>query len=122
MSRILNSIQQVHTMNLDPKWFELIIKGDKRYEVRMFDRKRQKIMLNDIIKFINNKTGEEIRKTVIDIDTFDNFEQLFDFYEFGSIVPGVKDIDEAISIYHSIPGYLDALREFKVVVFELDES
>ena len=39
-----------HEMGLRPKYFDYIKNGTKRIELRLFDEKRQKIRLGDIIE------------------------------------------------------------------------
>ena len=42
-----------HEMGLQPKYFDYIKNGTKRIELRLFDEKRQRIRLGDIIEFTN---------------------------------------------------------------------
>ena len=41
-----------HEMKLQPKYFDYILNGTKRIEIRLNDEKRKKIKLGDKIKFL----------------------------------------------------------------------
>lgn len=74
-------------MHLDNEPFSLIKDGHKTIEVRLNDIKRQSIQLGDIIKFINNKTGQIIEVNVVNLLRYPDFDSLFDscdIYNFGS--------------------------------------
>ena len=47
------------TMELQNAYYNFILKGTKRIELRLFDEKRQKIKLGDIITVTNAQTNEE---------------------------------------------------------------
>ena len=76
-----------HKMKLYDKPFELIKSGAKTIELRLYDEKRQKIKVGDIIHFIKTTDNEEILKTkVVNIVRAQSFEELFkkiDFEETG---------------------------------------
>lgn len=42
----------VHEMKLQPEYYNYILKGTKRIEIRLNDEKRKIINLNDKIKFL----------------------------------------------------------------------
>ena len=50
----------IHEMNLHEDPFLLINAGYKTIEMRLYDEKRKKINVGDIIEFTNNKTLEKI--------------------------------------------------------------
>lgn len=41
----------MHEMKLQPEYYNFILNGTKRIEIRLYDEKRQGIMLGDTIKF-----------------------------------------------------------------------
>lgn len=59
----------VHEMNLDDRYFDLIKSGRKTVELRLNDERRQAINAADIIEFRNRATGEKLRAKVNDIYT-----------------------------------------------------
>ena len=51
--------------------------GRKTIELRLFDEKRQKIMVGDDIVFTETETGETLAVTVTGLHRFDSFGALF---------------------------------------------
>ena len=51
-----------HSMQLTPSPFQMIKEGTKTIELRLFDEKRRKIQIGDIIEFSNTETGEKNRR------------------------------------------------------------
>ena len=43
-----------HEMKLQPEYYNFILNGTKRIEIRLFDEKRQQINIGDIIKFLGS--------------------------------------------------------------------
>lgn len=67
----------VHEMKLRPEPFAKIKSGAKTIELRLYDEKRQKIRVGDLIIFTNTESGEQIRATVKKLHRFDSFEALY---------------------------------------------
>lgn len=66
-----------HSMQLTPSPFQMIKEGTKTIELRLFDEKRRKIQIGDIIEFSNTETGEKIGAKVSAQYVFDSFESLY---------------------------------------------
>lgn len=66
-----------HTMKLRPSPFRMIQCGEKTYELRLYDEKRQCIKLGDDIVFVNTKTDESLVVSVKSIHIFKNFNELY---------------------------------------------
>lgn len=66
-----------HTMKLRPSPFRMIQCGEKTYELRLYDEKRQCIKLGDEIVFVNTKTDESLVVSVKSIHIFKNFNELY---------------------------------------------
>jgi len=76
----------------DPEPFENIRKGLKKMEIRLFDEKRQKIKIGDVIKIINKEDNSQVLFTkVIRLSRFSSFEKLFEV--FGN---KIKDYEKEI--------------------------
>lgn len=71
----------IHEMNLHEDPFILINAGYKTIEMRLYDEKRKKISVGDIIEFTNNKTLEKIKAEVVALFTFKNFEELYSYFD-----------------------------------------
>lgn len=65
-----------YEMGLQSKYFDYIKNGTKRIELRLFDEKRQKIRLGDIIEF-TNPDGEKLLVKVVGLLRYESFEELF---------------------------------------------
>lgn len=82
-----------HIMNLQNKPFKLIKNGTKTIEMRLYDEKRQKIKIGDIIEFNNNNTDELLQTKVIGIHRFKNFKELYN--QFDKISIGYEEHETA---------------------------
>lgn len=65
-------------MRLHKEPFNYIKNGTKRYELRVYDEKRKKIKLGDIITFESRETGEKINAKVIGILRYNTFKELIE--------------------------------------------
>ena len=68
-------------MNLNSRPFELIKSGRKEIEMRLFDERRRNIKIGDDIVFTNNATQEKLLVEVVNLYRFDNFEELYKFFD-----------------------------------------
>lgn len=76
---IINPDFADHCMNLHKKPFELIRSGKKTIELRLYDRKRRKIKVGDIIQFTNSTDpNEKIFVTVNSIHIYPTFKELYE--------------------------------------------
>ena len=67
-----------HIMNLTPVPFNMICKGTKTIELRLYDSKRQKIQVGDKIVFINTDDPlKTVKVNVVDLYVFDSFKTLY---------------------------------------------
>ncbi|HIT58760.1 MAG TPA: ASCH domain-containing protein [Candidatus Faeciplasma pullistercoris] len=66
-----------HQMNLYSEPFEMIKSGRKTIELRLWDEKRQKIRIGDIIVFTNIAGGEKLQAAVVNLHRFSSFEELY---------------------------------------------
>lgn len=72
----------VHEMKLQPKYYNYILNGTKRIELRLNDEKRQTIKLGDKIKFLKEPNlNESFIVNVIDILKYNSFIDLFNDYD-----------------------------------------
>ncbi len=72
----------IHTMHLYEEPFELIKSGIKTIEIRLYDEKRRKIDLNDMIIFQKlPDNGEVIKCTVVGLSRFGTFTELLSAFD-----------------------------------------
>lgn len=67
-----------HEMKLQPKYYNYIINGTKRIEIRLNDEKRQLIKIGDIIEFKKEpELNESFKAKVIGLLKYNTFEDMF---------------------------------------------
>lgn len=86
-----------HYMKLQPAPFEMIKSGQKTIELRLFDEKRQQISVGDFIVFTNASSGETIKRKVIKLHLFNNFEELYNNLPLLQCGYTLENINEANS-------------------------
>ena len=65
-------------MKLQEKYYNYILTGTKRIEIRLYDEKRQKIKIGDTIKFLKEQNlDESFKAKVIGLLRYGNFSDLF---------------------------------------------
>ena len=67
----------VHNMMLASEPFESIYNGIKTAEYRLYDEKRKKISVDDIIVFTNRENGDTVKVSVTYVKVFESFFELF---------------------------------------------
>lgn len=63
---------KLHEMGLQDKWFDAIVYGTKRFELRLFDEKRRQVRLGDKIRFksVNGRTTTRTVSAIVRAKTF----------------------------------------------------
>ncbi len=64
-----------HYFNLNDEPFRKIANGSKTIELRLFDKKRQAVKVNDIIEFSNK--SEKVTCIVKTLHRYNNFQELY---------------------------------------------
>jgi len=76
-----------HVLRLDSVPFDEIASGQKTIEVRLFDEKRQKLSIGDIIEFQKRpELKDTIQVQIIDLKQYSTYEELVSdvpLYRFG---------------------------------------
>jgi ASC-1-like (ASCH) protein len=91
---------KTHYSNLEKQYFYDIKNGNKIYEIRLYDIKRQIINIGDIWIFKCNKN--KVVTKVTDITIYNNFNEIFDNIDITLILPTINNINDGINIYHNI--------------------
>ena len=67
-----------HEMKLQPEYYNFILNGTKRIEIRLFDEKRQQIKIGDTIKILKEpELNESFNAKVIGLLRYNTFEDMF---------------------------------------------
>ena len=84
----------VHELRLNKEPFESIKAKTKTIEMRLYDDKRKKIQVGDIIIFsLRSDESQTITTKVKSLTRFDSFEELYNAYD--KVVLGYKPNQEA---------------------------
>lgn len=67
----------VHNMKLNESPFEKIKAGTKTIELRLYDEKRRKVQVGDIIEFTSLANCEKIQVVVLALHVYSSFEELY---------------------------------------------
>lgn len=109
----------IHEMKLNSLPFEKIKSGEKTIELRLFDEKRQKIKVGDVIRFTNTSSGEIISAIVIKLHIFESFCELYNTLPLFNCGYTNEDIDTAH--YSDMDAYYspDEQKKYGVVGIEI---
>lgn len=110
-----------HEMKLNRGAFEAIMSGKKTIELRLYDKKRQKVDIGDQIKFYCKETNESFYITVKDIIVADDFSSLFQKVNLSKC--GFDENIDFESAVKSMEEYYSPEKQakYKVVAFEFEE-
>lgn len=91
----------IHEMNLNDKAFNNIKNGTKKFELRLYDEKRQKIQLGDLIKFHNlNNRDDIVLVQVTGLLIYPSFADLF--YDIDYNLCGIANsLEEKLDRIHT---------------------
>ena len=79
---LISEVNMEHELKLQPRYYEYILNGSKDIEIRLYDEKRQKINIGDIIIFKKEpELNESFKVKVVGLLRYENFEGLFE--DFG---------------------------------------
>lgn len=69
---------KVHSMKLTPSPMKNIRDGVKTIELRLYDKKRQRIAVGDIIQFTNTQDASDTLCVIVeDLFIFESFDELY---------------------------------------------
>ena len=88
-------------MNLDTIYFNYIKNCIKLYETRVYDEKRQKIKLLDIITFHERDTKNKFTVKIIELSWFSSFEEAIKTVGIKKVLPNVRSLKDGVKIYES---------------------
>lgn len=89
----------IHEMKLQPQYFNFILNGTKRIEIRLNDEKRQNIKLGDKIKFLKEPDlNESFEAKVIGLLRYNSFEEMFKDYDISILSDKSMTKEELISV------------------------
>jgi len=90
-------------MKLDSIYYELIKNKQKLYETRVFDPKRQKMKLLDVIEFTNRETGKKMNAKIVELSHFKTFELAIRDCGLKKVMPNARSVEDAVKLYEAFP-------------------
>ena len=88
-----------HEMKLQPKYYNFILNGTKRIEIRLYDEKRQQIKIGDVIKFLKEPVlNESFNAKVVGLLRYNSFEEMFKDFDISILSDESMTKDELISV------------------------
>ena len=88
-----------HELKLQPEYYNFILNGTKRIEIRLYDEKRQKIKVGDTIKFLKEpELKESFEVKVVELLRYNSFEDLFKDYDISVLADKSMTKEELIGV------------------------
>ena len=89
----------IHEMKLQPKYYDYILNGTKRIEIRLFDEKRQQIKIGDTIKFFKEpELKESFDVKVVGLLRYNSFEDMFKDFDISVLSDKSMTKEELINV------------------------
>ncbi len=89
----------MHEMKLQAKYFNFILNGSKRIEIRLFDEKRQTIKLGDTIKFLKEpELNESFNAKVVGLLRYETFEEMFKDFDIAVLADSSMTKEELLKV------------------------
>lgn len=88
-----------HEMKLQPEYYNFILNGTKRIEIRLFDEKRQQIKIGDTIKFLKEpELNEAFKAKVVGLLRYNSFDDMFKDFDISILSDKSMTKDELIAV------------------------
>ena len=86
-------------MKLQPEYYNFILNGTKRIEIRLFDEKRQQIKIGDTIKILKEpELNESFNAKVIGLLRYNTFEDMFKDFDISVLSDSSMTKEELIAV------------------------
>ena len=88
-----------HEMKLQPEYYNFILNGTKRIEIRLFDEKRQEIEIGDTIKFLKGpELNESFKVKVVGLLRYNSFLDMFKDFDISILSDKSMTKEELIAV------------------------
>lgn len=89
----------MHEMKLQPKYYNYILNGTKRIEVRLYDEKRQQIKIGDTIKFLKEpELNKSFKAKVVGLLRYNSFEDMFKDFDISILSDKSMTKEELLAV------------------------
>ena len=90
---------KIHELKLNERYYDYILYGTKRIELRLFDEKRQLINIGDKIRFLKESNLEEsFVVSVIGLIRYNSFEDLFNDFDISVLADKSMSKEELLDV------------------------
>lgn len=94
-----------HELKLQPEYYNYVLNGTKRIELRLNDEKRKLIKIGDTIKFLKEPDlNESFDVKVIDLLHYDSFDELFNDYDISFLADKSmtkEELKEVLEVFYT---------------------
>ena len=88
-----------HEIKLQPEYYNFILNGTKRIEIRLFDEKRQQIKIGDTIKFFKKPDlNKSFNAKVTGLLRYNSFEDMFKDFDISILSDKSMTKEELIGV------------------------
>ena len=88
-----------YEMKLQPEYYNFILNGTKRIEIRLYDEKRQSIKLGDTIKFLKEpELSESFNAKVTGLLRYNSFKDMFKDFDISILSDKSMTKEELIKV------------------------
>jgi len=91
-------------MKLDTIYYDSILNGVKEYETRVFDDKRQKIKLLDVVEFSDRGSNRTFEAKITELAWFPNFRDAITDVGIRKVLPNAQSLDDGVITYENFDG------------------
>ena len=89
----------MHEMKLQNEYYNYILNGTKRIEIRLYDEKRQKIKIGDTIKFLKEPDlKESFNAKAVGLLRYNTFEDMFEDFDISILSDKSMTKEELIGV------------------------
>jgi len=88
-----------HEFKLQPEYYNFILYGTKRIEIRLFDEKRQQVKIGDTIEFLKEPDlNESFNAKVVGLLRYKSFEDMFKDFDISILADKKVTKEELITV------------------------
>ena len=91
------------SMRLDTIYFNLIKNGKKIYETRVFDEKRRKLKLMEVVTFKDRGSNKTFKALITELSYFSNFKDAIESAGLKKVLPNARSLKDGVEMYEQFP-------------------
>jgi ASC-1-like (ASCH) protein len=112
-------MKNILRLELQDQYFHAIASGAKTVEGRLNSPKFKDVQVGMSICFSSQSTEQTIVCVVQTIDRYQSFKDMLLAQGIGNMLPGITNLEQAIDIYESFPGYKDKVALYGVIAINI---